>query len=165
MKYLRISYPDIENGLGFRVTLWTSGCTLKCKGCQNPRSHSFQAGQDFTEEAEAELLNALKKPYIKGLTLSGGNPIEVAKDLVPVIKKIKEELPDKDIWLFSGFTLEEILESGDQDKLDLLGFIDYLVDGPFVLDLRDVSIAFRGSTNQKIYKRIDGLKFEEVEDL
>ena len=149
MNYLRITGPDIENGLGFRVTLWISGCSLGCPGCQNHMGWDFKAGKEFTDETYQELVEKLNKPYIKGLTLSGGNPSE-SPEVVNVIKCLKNDLPEKDIWLFSGFTLEELKEQG---KTELLGLIDVLVDGRFILSERDTSLAFRGSRNQIIWMK------------
>ena len=155
MRYLNITSPDIENGLGFRVTLWISGCKLNCPGCHNPESHSFLAGKVFDNEAMEELLKQLNRPYIKGLTLSGGNPLDSdINDLLQVVKRVKGEFPDKDIWLYSGYTLDEINSS---DKKIILDYIDVLVDGPFKQRLANKSLAFRGSSNQIIWKKENGL--------
>lgn len=150
MRYHKITSPDINNGTGFRVTLWLSGCSLNCKGCHNPETHSFLSGKEFTEEAKNELFEKLSKPYIKGLTLSGGNPFESSsEELLSLILEVKEKFPEKDIWAYSGFTLEECI---DKPPLrEILENIDVLVDGRFVLAKRDSSIAFRGSSNQIIW--------------
>lgn len=152
MKYSRITSPDINNGLGFRVTLWLSGCSLNCKFCHNPELHSFLEGKDFDEDAFKELVTKLEKPYIKGLTLSGGNPFESNhEELLDLILRVKSLFPEKDIWVFSGFTLEESLK--DSSLSDILNNIDYLVDGRFNYKERDISLAFRGSRNQIIWEK------------
>lgn len=152
MRYHKITSPDINNGLGFRVTLWLSGCTLNCKNCHNPETHNFLSGKEFTEESLNELLKELDRPYIKGLTLSGGNPFESDHDeLLDLIKKVKEKFPDKDIWVFSGFTLEE--SQKDESLREILDLIDVLVDGRYVYSTRNISLAFRGSDNQIIWEK------------
>lgn len=153
MKYLSITQPDINNGLGFRVTLWVSGCKLRCKGCHNPESWCFDAGKDFTDETLIKLLNILNKPYITGLTLSGGNPTDSdPKELVKIMKAVKDEFDgEKDIWLFSGNYLEDLQER--EDLKDVLDLVDVLVDGPFILGQRDITLAFRGSKNQRIWEK------------
>lgn len=149
MRYLKITSPDIENGLGFRVTLWISGCKLNCPGCHNPESHSFLSGKDIDENTLSELYEKLNKPYIKGLTLSGGNPLDSNVDeLIHLIKQVKNKFPSKDVWLFSGYTLEEIRNT---EKEKILEFVDVLVDGPYKQKLRNTSLAFRGSSNQIIW--------------
>lgn len=151
MRYLRITSPDIENGLGFRVTLWISGCKLHCPGCHNPESHDFMSGREITEETYEELFRRLEKPYIKGLTLSGGNPLDSdLEELIFLLKRIKMKYPKKDIYLFSGYTLDEILDS---DKKRVLEYIDILIDGPFIIKQKDPSLAFRGSKNQVIWEK------------
>lgn len=152
MRYHKITSPDINSGLGFRVTLWLSGCSLCCKFCHNPETHSPLSGREFTEESLTELLDKLEKPYIKGLTLSGGNPFESDhKELLQLIKIVKERYPEKDIWVFSGYTLEESQE--DISLKEILENIDVLVDGRFDYKQRDVSLAFRGSKNQVIWEK------------
>lgn len=149
MRYHKITSPDINNGLGFRVTLWLSGCSLNCKFCHNPETHSFFSGKEFTEESMNELLEKLAKPYISGLTLSGGNPFESNhKELLNLIKIVKEKYPEKNIWVFSGYTFEESLE--DLSLTEILKNIDVLIDGRFDYKLKNTSLAFRGSTNQRI---------------
>ena len=149
MRYLDITSPDINNGLGCRVTLWTSGCSHHCPGCQNPETWSFESGKEWDQSAKSELLEKLSKPYIKGLTLSGGDPMYSEKDLIPVLKEIKEKFPEKDIWLYTGFELEQIKDH------EILNYIDVLVDGQYIENLRDISLAFRGSSNQIIWEKSD----------
>ena len=150
MRYHRITSPDINSGLGFRVTLWLSGCSLCCKGCHNPETHNPMSGKEFTEDSLNELFEKLDKPYIKGLTLSGGNPFESNhQELLDLIRTVKAKFPKKDIWVFSGFTLEESMK--DPSLREILDEIDVLVDGRFDCSQRDISIAFRGSRNQVIW--------------
>lgn len=159
MNYIKITSPDIENGLGFRVTLWISGCSLHCKGCHNPETHNPLAGKSFNSEVMELLLEKLEKPYIQGLTLSGGNPLDSnPKELIKICKTVKEKYPKKDIWLFSGYTLEEIIGT---EKEEVLDYVDFLIDGPFILRQKDTSLAFKGSKNQKIYKK-ENNKWNEI---
>jgi anaerobic ribonucleoside-triphosphate reductase activating protein len=143
----------VNNGEGCRVTLWVAGCTHHCKGCHNPQTWSFKSGREFTEDIKNKLYNVLKLPYIKGITLSGGDPLDSFDDIFELVKDIKNSFNDKDIWLFSGYTLEDIKNS---DKNIILEYIDVLVDGEFKEELKDLSLKFRGSSNQRIlYKDID----------
>ena len=149
MKISGISHPDVNNGLGFRVTIWVSGCIHHCKGCHNPETWDFNHGRDFTDEDEKKVFELLDKPYIKGVTLSGGDPLCSYADVLKLAKKIKEKYPEKDIWVFTGFSFEYVLEHFSE----ILDYVDYIVDGKFVIDERDVSLAFRGSKNQRIWKK------------
>lgn len=150
MKILNITYPDINNGLGCRVTLWISGCTHKCKGCQNECSWSYNIGETFTTETYKKIYNILKLPYISGLTLSGGDPLnqseEVLNEILNLVKKLKTDFPNKNIWVYTGFTYNEL--KGLQ--LEILKYCDILVDGRFINSKKDITLAFRGSTNQNI---------------
>jgi anaerobic ribonucleoside-triphosphate reductase activating protein len=151
---MAITQPDINNGLGCRVTLWVTGCPNHCPGCHNPETWDKLAGKVFNEKAKSELLELLKKPYIKGLTLSGGEPMDFNDSdkcsvLLDLAKTVKTELPEKDIWVFSGFTLRELLSHPSTSII--LDYVDNLVDGRFEQNLADKSLAFRGSKNQKIY--------------
>lgn len=153
MRFHNITYPDVNNGEGCRVTLWVAGCTHHCKGCHNPQTWSFKSGREFTEDIKNKLYNVLKLPYIKGITLSGGDPLDSFDDIFELVKDIKNSFNDKDIWLFSGYTLEEIQNS---NKNIILEYIDVLVDGEFKEELKDLTLKFRGSSNQRIlYKDID----------
>ena len=148
MNYLQIDKASINNGPGVRVVLWVSGCKVKCKGCQNPESWNFCAGKLFDEDAKKELFEALNKPYIRGLTISGGNPLDSPCDIFRLGCEIKSKFPDKDIWLYSGYTYEEIRMS--REKTRALFGADILVDGPYIEEQRDVTLRFRGSANQRI---------------
>ena len=149
MRIHNITYPDVNNGLGCRVTLWISGCIHHCKGCHNPETWDFNSGREFTDKEKNKLFEMLSKPYIKGLTLSGGDPLCSYDDILELVKEVKEKYPEKDIWIYSGFTLEHI-----RDKFkDILPYIDVIVDGKYIEELRDISLPFRGSTNQNIWEK------------
>ena len=157
MRYGNILKRDIANGIGVRVTIFVSGCTHHCKNCFQPQTWNFDFGEPFTKDTEDELLEALSSTYITGLTLLGGEPFEPANQraLVPFLHRVKEELEGKDIWAFSGYTLEEL-----QGKVpnrchcevtdEMLSLIDVLVDGPFIEEQKDISLRFRGSANQRL---------------
>lgn len=149
MYYSGITNEDIANGKGVRITLWISGCNHKCKGCHNPETWSFTHGKEFTSEIQDELFKMLDKPYISGLTLSGGDPMYSIDDISTLIKAFREKFgKTKNIWVYTGFTLEEL--QSDKRYEYILNNIDILVDGPFILEKRDLSLPFRGSSNQRI---------------
>ena len=150
MNYIKITKHDIANGIGVRVVLWVSGCTVHCYNCQNPSTWDFTAGQPFTNNTMTELLEALSPDYISGLTLSGGHPLEQVnqQQISNIIKTVKTKLPSKTIWLYTGYTLKEI---EDSFRNEIIPYIDYLVDGRFEIDKRDISLKFRGSSNQIIW--------------
>ena len=156
MYYGEIKKNDLANGEGVRVTLFVSGCTNCCKGCFQPETWDFNYGKPFTEETENEVIKALEPSYINGLTLLGGDPFEPRnqRDLLPFVKRVRATYPNKTIWAFSGFTYEELKKDGSYSRCDetdeLLELIDILVDGRFVEELKDISLVFRGSSNQRI---------------
>lgn len=156
MHYGEIKRNDIANGEGVRVTLFVSGCTNRCKGCFQPETWDFDYGQPFTSETEEFIIKALKPSYINGLTLLGGDPFEPCNQraLLPFVKRVREIYPDKTIWAFSGFTYEELKTDGSHPRCEvtdeLLSLLDILVDGRFVEELKDISLVFRGSSNQRI---------------
>ena len=152
MNYISVTYPDVNNGEGCRVTLWVAGCTHHCKGCHNPQSWNFKSGKLFTDKVKEELFKVLSYSYVKGLTLSGGDPLDSFDDVFDLVKEVKEVFKDKDIWLFSGYTLEDIKEKGFDSILE---YIDVLVDGEFKEELKDLTLAFRGSSNQRILKKVN----------
>lgn len=149
MRYHKITSPDIENGLGCRVTLWVAGCTHHCEGCHNPETWDFNSGKPFDEAAKEELFSRLSLDYIKGITFSGGDPVDSYDDVLALMKEIKEKFPDKDIWLYTGYDFNALIRS---DRVEMLSYVDYLVDGEYKESQRDIAIAFRGSRNQHIYK-------------
>ena len=146
MNYAEIKKVDIANGPGARVSLFVSGCRNHCTGCFNPETWDFDYGRPFTTETEDEIIEALRPSWIQGLSILGGEPTEEenAAVLIPFLKRLRAVLPDKDIWLYSGYTYEVL-----RDK-EILTLADVLVDGPFLLELKDAGLAFRGSRNQRI---------------
>ena len=155
MNYAKINKNDIANGTGVRVTLFVSGCTHHCKGCFNSEAWDFDFGEPFTEETEKELLEALSPSYIKGLTLLGGEPMEPQNQrvLVEFLKKVKATYPQKTVWCYSGYTYEQLTgESRAKCEVtdQMLSLIDVLVDGQFVEELKDISLRFKGSSNQRL---------------
>lgn len=156
MKYASIKYCDIANGLGCRTVLFVSGCRNHCKGCFQPETWSFDYGEEFTEKVEREILESLKPAHVQGLTLLGGDPFEEEnqKELLPFVRKVKEEFPDKDIWAYTGYVYDEELLVGGRKHTEytdqLLSMIDILVDGPFVEELKDITLKFKGSSNQRV---------------
>ena len=156
MHYGEIKNCDIANGEGVRVTLFVSGCTNHCKNCFQPQTWDFDYGQPFTEETEAELLRLLSPRYIRGLTLLGGEPFEPENQraLLPFLRKLRRELPEKTVWAFTGFTWEELHTEGSHPRCEatdeLLSLIDVLVDGRYVEELKDIGLRFRGSSNQRL---------------
>ena len=156
MHYGEIKNNDIANGNGIRVTLFVSGCTNHCKNCFQPQTLDFEYGQPFTSETEDYIIKLLSSDYIAGLTVLGGEPFEPSNQqaLCPFLKKVRDTYPDKDIWMFSGFTLEELRKEGSHPHCgvteEILGMIDVLVDGRFVEELKDITLRFRGSSNQRL---------------
>ncbi len=156
MNYSAIKPNDIANGDGVRVSLFVSGCRNCCKGCFNPETWSFTAGEVFTEATEEEILKQLDRYYINGLTLLGGDPFEIEnqRGLISLIRKFKNRFPDKTIWAYTGYLYDVDLQEGGKRfcevTRELLDAISVLVDGPFVEDLKDISLKFRGSSNQRL---------------
>jgi len=157
MNYSGVIESDIANGLGVRVSLFVSGCTHRCKNCFNKKAWDFDYGDLFDEKKEEELIRLLEPSYIRGLTLLGGEPLEPQNQqgLYGFIKRFRERFKDsKDIWCYTGFVLEKDLKEGGRAHTDktnfLLSNIDVLVDGPFVEELKDLTLKFRGSSNQRI---------------
>ena len=151
MKYLNITDCDIANGFGVRVTLYVSGCSHCCLQCHNPESWNPSNGVDFTSETLDQLIKLLKRPYIDGLTLSGGDPLFMKnRDTIEKIcKKVKEECPDKNIWLYTGFNIDQLLKmSNDSAINDILDRIDVLVDGPFI---KERSYKYNPEVDQKAW--------------
>lgn len=147
MNYVLIKKMDVANGPGIRVSIFVSGCTHHCKGCFNPETWDFNAGNLFTEKTIEEILEACEPSYISGLTLLGGDPFEPQNQegLLPLLKAFKERYPDKTIWAFTGYLFEDIIDTSK----DFLSYIDVLIDGPFVEDLKDLRLKFKGSSNQR----------------
>ncbi|EJN94663.1 anaerobic ribonucleoside-triphosphate reductase activating protein [Streptococcus ratti] len=140
---------NFVDGEGVRNSLYVSGCMFHCEGCYNVATWSFKAGVPYTEELEEQIMEDLAQPYVQGLTLLGGEPFLNTGILIPLLKRIRKELPEKDIWSWTGYTWEELmLETAD--KLEMLGLIDILVDGRFDKSKKNLMLQFRGSSNQRI---------------
>ncbi len=156
MNYGEIKNCDIANGTGVRVTLFVSGCTNHCKNCFQPQTWDFNYGKKFDEETKEKIYKMLSESYIQGLTLLGGEPFEPEnqRELLPFLKEVKRRFPDKNIWAFSGFTYEELTSKGSHPNCEctdeILSIIDVLVDGRFVEEKKNLSLRFRGSSNQRL---------------
>lgn len=157
MHYGELKKCDIANGIGVRVTLFVSGCTNHCPDCFQPQTWDFDYGRAFTDETKAEIFAELDKPFVNGLTVLGGEPFEPRnqRELLPLLREVREKYPDKTIWCFTGFRLEdELLRSDSYPRCEvtdeLLACINVLVDGRFVKELKDISLQFRGSRNQRV---------------
>lgn len=146
MRYHNITKDDMLNGDGLRVVLWVAGCTHCCKECQNPITWDPDGGVLFDEDAKAEIFEQLDKPYISGITFSGGDPLHAANrlDVRNLMEEIKIKYPDKTIWLYTGDVWENIMH------YPLMKFVDVLVDGEFKIDLKDNKLLWKGSSNQRV---------------
>lgn len=175
MNYIKISKCDIANGEGVRVVLWCSGCDLRCKNCHNQEALDFNSGLPFTDQTMNELIDAMNKPHIQGLTLSGGHPLAPANraDVLNIITTIKRVLPDKDIWLYTGYDLNygdfsTLYKGIDQkstlhnQKTTILRMCDVVVDGRYIDDIRDISLKFRGSINQRLIDVPETLQQQKI---
>ena len=155
MNYCELKTNDVANGPGVRVSLFVSGCTHRCKGCFNEESWDFNAGEEFTEKTEDTIIDALSPSYVSGLTLLGGEPFEHTNQqgLLPLLRRVKESYPEKNIWCFTGYLFDkDILERMCTDwpeTREMLEMIDVLVDGEFVLEKRNLMLKFKGSSNQR----------------
>ena len=167
MHYADIKKADIANGEGVRVSVFVSGCTHHCKNCFNSQAWDFNYGKEFTEEEVEKVIQELDHPYVAGLTLLGGEPLEHINQqgLLPLLRKVKEKLPDKNIWCYTGYTFDKDV-MGDmcnkwEETPELLSYIDVIVDGKFEEENKDIKLRFRGSSNQRIIdvkKSIEGKK-------
>ena len=159
MNFAQIRKYDVANGPGIRTTIFVTGCTHKCPNCFNEEYQDFNFGNPWTHKETDEVIEDLKLDEVKGLTVLGGEPFQNEVDLLQVLRDIKKEV-QKEIWIFSGYTYEEILK--DKDKKKLLEECDVLVDGRFVEALKDLSLRFRGSSNQRIIDIKKSLEANEV---
>ncbi len=158
MRYHNITKDDMKNGDGLRVVLWVAGCSHRCKNCHNPITWDPDGGIPFDETAEQELFAALNKPYISGITFSGGDPLHPANraEVARLIHKIREKNPKKTIWLYTGYLWEEIKD------LDGVSEVDVLVDGEFIEDQKDVKLHWKGSANQRVIDVPDTLRENKI---
>ncbi|MBO5828755.1 MAG: anaerobic ribonucleoside-triphosphate reductase activating protein [Paludibacteraceae bacterium] len=161
MNYHKIEKTSIANGEGIRVVLWVSGCSLHCRGCQNPKTWDLNSGRLFDKEAKKELFEALDKPYIQGITFSGGHPLEPenVEEVINLAKEIKEKFPTKDIWLYTGYSWEEIYY---KQISRVLLYIDVLVDGKYIDEQRDLTLKWCGSRNQRVINVKESLKENKI---
>lgn len=156
MHYADIKKADIANGIGVRVSVFVSGCTHHCKNCFNSEAWDFNYGKEFTEKEIDKVIEELDHSYVSGLSLLGGEPLEHVnqKGLLPLLKKVKEKLPEKNIWCYSGYTFETDIMGkmykNWEETPEILSYIDVLVDGKFEEDKKDIKLKFRGSSNQRI---------------
>ena len=146
MRYHNITKDDMLNGDGLRVVLWVSGCSHCCKGCQNPITWDVNGGVVFDESAKQEIFDQLDKPYISGITFSGGDPLHSANrmDVRTLMAEIKEKYPNKTIWLYTGDVWENVMH------YPMMRYVDVLVDGEFMIEKRDVKLMWKGSSNQRV---------------
>ena len=156
MYYGEIKKCDIANGEGVRVSLFVSGCTHHCKGCFNASTWDFLFGKEYTKETEDYIFDLLKSAYISGFSLLGGEPFEPCNQraVLPLLRRIKAELPEKNIWCYTGYLFDKELLSDSRARCEvtdeMLSLIDVLVDGRFIEEMKDISLAYKGSSNQRI---------------
>lgn len=156
MNYADIKKIDVANGEGVRVSVFVSGCNHHCKGCFNQCAWDFNYGKEFSEKEEQQIIDYMNHDYISGLSLLGGEPLETKNQegLLPLVKKVKEKFPNKNIWCYTGFDFEKDvvgkMAKDNETTRELLKYIDVIVDGKFEEDKRDLKLQFRGSSNQKI---------------
>lgn len=168
MYYGEIKKYDIANGEGVRVSLFVSGCTHHCPGCFNQDTWDFRYGKEYTSETQKEILSALEPGYISGLSLLGGEPFEPCNQevLTGLLREVKRRYPQKDIWCYSGYLFDEELQKESRARCkytdEMLSMLDVLVDGRFVEELKDIRLAFRGSSNQRVIDVKKSLEHGEV---
>ena len=168
MNYATIKNCDIANGSGVRVSLFVSGCTHHCKGCFNEVAWDFDYGEPFTQATIDKILSMLAPNYIEGLTLLGGEPFEPENqpEILRLLQQMKKKYPDKTVWAFSGYLFDKDILSGRLGPWEItreyLGYVDVLIDGPFILEKKDLSLRFRGSSNQRIIDVPASLKNNEI---
>ena len=168
MNYATIKFNDIANGLGVRTSLFVSGCTHRCKNCFNSEAWDFNYGKPFTKEVENEIINSLKNSFVDGLSLLGGEPFEPQnqKALLPFLERVKKEVPSKNIWCYTGYLFDSELLKNSRAKTEytnkMLELIDVLVDGKFIEELKDITLLFKGSSNQRVIDVKESLRKNKV---
>lgn len=156
MKYGAVKYCDIANGVGVRTSLFVSGCTHRCKGCFQPETWDFDYGEEFTEEVADRVVESLAPAYVSGLAVLGGEPMEPdnQRALTPLLQRVKAAYPTKTIWLYTGDVIEDLLDNGSPRRTEvtdkMLACLDVMVDGSFEQELKDITLRFRGSSNQRL---------------
>ncbi|WP_314701866.1 anaerobic ribonucleoside-triphosphate reductase activating protein [Stomatobaculum longum] len=165
MNYGQVFYADTANGIGARISLFVSGCTHHCPGCFNEETWDFNFGDPFTREVEDDIIEHLRPSYIDGLSLLGGEPMEAQNQraLLPFLERVKHEVPHATVWIYSGYTFEELLDETNsrchtEATRRILELADILVDGKFILAEKDMKLRFRGSRNQRILELKESLK-------
>lgn len=164
MNYADIKQYDVANGPGIRVSLFVSGCTHHCRECFNPETWDFEYGEPFTAETIELILGYMEPEYVKGLTLLGGEPLEHSNQqgLLPLVRAVRNAYPEKTIWCFSGYDFEKdilgYMMPEWEETEELLGYIDVLVDGEFMIDKKDLGLVFKGSSNQRTILVQESLK-------
>ncbi|GAA0087033.1 anaerobic ribonucleoside-triphosphate reductase activating protein [Clostridium sp. CTA-7] len=161
MNYAKIRKFDVSNGPNIRTTLFVSGCTNNCEGCFNKELQNFNYGNRWTKEVENEFIEYIKDPNVKGVNILGGEPMDQIhdRDLINLLKRVKEET-GKSIWLWSGYLYEDIIK--DNNRREILSLVDIIVDGRFEIDKRDISLRYRGSSNQRVIDVLQSLKNNKV---
>lgn len=162
MNYIEIEKENVINGPGLRVVLWVSGCSHHCERCQNPETWDYNFGKPFTEKEEQEITDELLKNYISGITFSGGDPLysENLDGILKLILKIKNDVPSKSIWLYTGYTFEEILSNSKM--LKIVSLCDVVIDGEYIEEKRNIALRFCGSSNQRVIDVQKSLKENKV---
>lgn len=174
MNYLKIDHEDVCNGDGLRVVLWVAGCSHGCSECQNPQTWGPKSGILFDKSALNEIFEELEKPYISGITLSGGDPLYIQNldTILDLIYDIKKKFPTKTIWLYTGFTFDRLMDNyksyrqtpfeyrGDEwlERWEIIRRCDVLIDGPYIKEQRDITLKWRGSSNQRVIDVQETLK-------
>lgn len=164
MNYAGIKKLDVANGPGLRVTLFVSGCTHHCKGCFNKETWDFNYGDPFTEATIEEILTELRRPQVAGLTLLGGEPLEHVNQqgLLPLLRRVKAEFPEKPLWCFTGYDFEKDVLGRMaiewEETKEFLSYLDILVDGEFIEEKKDLNLRFKGSSNQRTIRVPESLK-------
>ena len=165
MNFGQVFYADTANGIGARISLFVSGCTHHCPGCFNEETWDFNFGDPFTREVEDDIIEHLRPSYIDGLSLLGGEPMEAQNQraLLPFLERLKQEVPHATVWIYSGYTFEELLDETNsrchtEATRRILELADILVDGKFILAEKDMKLRFRGSRNQRILELKESLK-------
>lgn len=158
MRYSKITTYDINNGLGFRVSVFFQGCPFRCNGCFNPETWDINGGFEYTEETRDQILDLCNSNHIAGLSILGGEPFikENLEGLLDLVKIFKEKYPDKNIWIWTGYKLQDLIDFSDLTR-NILSYLDYLVDGQFILSEKDLKLLFRGSSNQTIWENKDNI--------
>lgn len=158
LKYSGIERESVVDGIGLRLTIFFSGCKHHCHGCHNPKTWDFNYGNEFDERVQDKIIEIVKQPIYDGITLSGGDPMFSAEKVLEFVKKFKKETNnERDIWLYTGYEVESLLDHGDKYQKELIDMVDYIVDGKFHEEEKNLLLAFRGSSNQRIFRNSMGV--------